>query len=176
MKILRHLFVAAGSLALLAGSPVFAQNTQVTVTAIIPVLMNLTVDTSTVTINFTQGDYLADGTGTKEMVNATTFKVSSNASWILNVAADNVKFTYAPHLPGLPLDPIKSCSDLSLSPSNTATYVPVSTTAAELARGVAGGYNDTGHTIPVSYKLATTLAGDPPGAYTLTLTYTLMSQ
>ncbi len=182
MKTSRRLLLAAGILALGAGLPVSAQNTvrpqqtqQVTVTAVIPVLMNLTVDNSTVTFNFTQGDYASDGTGTKEVVNATTFKVASNARWVLNVQADNANFTYSPATIGT-VNPKKNCRDLSVSPKGTANYRAVTTIDHELARGEPGGNTVAGNNIPVSYKLGTTVANDPPGSYTLTLTYTLMPQ
>jgi len=179
MKTHCRLLAVAGILALGAGLPVFAQisqtTQQVTVTASIPVLMNLTVDTSTVTFNFTQSDYAADGTGSKEVVNATTFKVASNARWILQAGADNLNFSYNPGITGA-ANPNKSCGDLSLRPNGTATYIPVTNLNQELARGDAGGNTVPANSIPVSYKLNTTVAGDPPGTYTLTLTYTLMPQ
>jgi hypothetical protein len=175
MKNPRRLLLAVGILALGAGLPVFAQvsqqTQQITVTASIPVLMNLTVDTSTVTLNFAQSDYAADGTGSKEALNATTLKVASNARWILEVEADSSDFSYD----GV-TTPNKPCGDLQLSPNGTATYAPVTVIARELARGEAGGNTVAANNIPVSYKLNTTIANDPPGNYVLTLTYTLIPQ
>ena len=179
MKTPRHLLLAVGILALGAGLPVFAQisqqTQQITVTAVIPVLMNLTVDTSTVNFNFTQSDYAADGTGTKEVVNGTTFKIASNARWILNVQADNATFTFAPGVAGT-ANPNKVCGDLSVSPSGTAGYRAITIVDQELARGEAGGNTVLANSIPVSYKLATAVANDPPGTYTLTLTFTIVPQ
>ncbi len=179
MKTLRHLLLAAGIFALGAGLPMFAQisqqTQQITVTAVIPVLMNLTVDTSSVNFTFTQSDYAADGTGTKEVVNGTTFKIASNSRWILNVQADNATFTFAPGVAGT-ANPNKVCGDLSVSASGTAGYHAISTTDQELASGLAGGNTATGNSIRVSYKLATTVATDPPGTYTITLTFTIVPQ
>jgi hypothetical protein len=172
MKTIRRLPLLAGILALVAGLPVFAiDNQQVTVTASIPVMMNLTIDVSTVNFNLTQSDYAADGTGSKEVVNATTLKVASNARWILEVGADSANFTYS----GVEVVN-KPCGDLQLSPNGTAAYTPVTNINRELVRGEAGGNTAVGNSIPVSYKLNTTVAGDPPGSYVLTLTYTLVAQ
>ena len=160
----------------LAGAVVaYAQSTQqVTVNGVIPVLMNLTVDTNNVILNFSQADYQADGTASKESVNATTFKVTSNTRWRLYVSANSQKFSFNPSAGGQ--DPSKNASDLSLSPNDNHSYFGVTTGTKDIADGSAGGFNDHGHTIPVSYKLNTTLVGDPPGTYTLVLTYTLMPQ
>jgi len=172
MKTIRCLSLVAGILALGAGLPVFAvDNQQVTVTATIPVMMNLTIDTSTVTFAFTQSDYAADGTGSKEVVNATTLKVAANTRWILEVGADAANFTYS----GVTVV-TKPCGDLSLSPNGTAAYTPITNINRELVRGEPGGTTTAGNSIPVSYKLNTTAAGDPPGNYVLTLTYTLVAQ
>jgi len=176
MKTPRCLLLAAGILALGAGMPVLAvDNQQVTVTATIPVMMNLTIDTSTVTFAFTQSDYAADGTGTKEVVNATTLKVAANTRWILEVQSTNSIFSYTAGSAGV-ANPNKPCGDLLLSPNGTANYVPVTILNRELTRGNAGGNTTVGNSIPVSYKLNTTAAGDPPGSYVLTLTYTLIPQ
>jgi hypothetical protein len=172
MKNPRRLLLAVGILALGAGLPVFAvDNQQVTVTATVPVMMNLTIDISTVTFAFTQSDYAADGNGTKEVVNATTLKVASNTRWILEVGADSPSFTYS----GVEVV-TKPCGDLQLSPNGTTAYSPVTNINRELVRGEAGGTTAVGNSIPVSYKLNTTVAGDPPGSYVLTLTYTLVAQ
>ena len=176
MKIIRCLSLVAGILALGAGLPVFAvDNQQVTVTASIPVMMNLTVDVSTVTFAFTQSDYAADGTGTKEVTNATTLKVASNTRWILEAQSDSSIFSYTAGTSGV-ANPNKSCGDLLLRANAAAAYLPVTILNQELIRGEAGGNTTAGNSIPVSYKLNTTAAGDPPGSYVLTLTYTLVAQ
>jgi hypothetical protein len=169
------ILVAATVLGLTLAPVAFAQSTQqVTVNGVVPVLMNLTVDTNNVLLTFTQSDYQANGTAFKEAVNATTFKVSSNSRWRLYVSANSQKFSFNPSAGGQ--DPNKNCGDLSLSPITAGNYFAVTTGTKDIANGSPGGYNDTGHSVPVSYKLNTTLAGDPPGTYTLVLTYTLMAQ
>lgn len=169
--------LALGLFLLCGSAPaLFAQSSQqVTVNAIVPVLLNLTVDTNNVTLTFAQGDYQASGTAVKEAINATTFKVSANARWRLYVSANSQNFSYNPGSSG-GQDPGKNCGDLQLSPFNASSYFAVTTGSKDIANGMPGGYDDAGNSVPVSYKLNTTLAGDPPGTYTLTLTYTLMAQ
>lgn len=170
MKI-KHYWLAA--IALGAGSSLFAQSSQhVNVNAVVPVLMNLTVDTNEVSMIFAQSDYQADGTADKQVVNATTFKVSSNSRWRLYVSSNTQTFSFNPSSGGQ--NPGKSCGDLSLSPNDTNNYFSVTTGNKDIGNGMPGGFDDAGHSIPVNYKLRTTLAGDPPGTYTLTLTFTLM--
>jgi len=171
MNTTRRFLVA--TLALWAGSSLFAQSSQqVTVNAVVPVMMNLTVDTNNVVMTFAQGDYKADGTADKEVLNATTFKVSSNSRWRLYVSSNSQSFSFNPSSGGQ--NPGKNCGDLSLSPNNTNGYFSVTTGNKDIGNGMPGGFDDAGHSIPVNYKLHTTLAGDPPGTYTLTLTFTLM--
>lgn len=173
MKTLRRWLVAIAALS--GGSLLFAQSSQqVTVNAVVPVLMNLSVDNNNVQFTFAQGDYGPDGFATNEVINATTFKVSSNTRWRLYVSANSQNFSFNPSTGGQ--DPRKNCGDLSLSPFNTIVYFPVTTGEKDVASGGPGGFDDNGHTIPMSYRLRTSLAGDPPGTYTLTLTYTLMAQ
>jgi len=164
-------FVAA--LAFCTASSLFAQSSQqITINAVVPVMMNLSVDTNNVAFNFEQGDYRPDGTADKEMVNATTFKVAANTRWRLFVSSNNLLFSYS--AAGSGRNPRKSCGDLSLSPNNSIGYSAVSVIGQAIASGRPGGAEDIGNRIPVSYKLHTSLADDPPGTYTLTLTFTLM--
>jgi len=171
MRPLHRWFVAA--LVFCAASSLFGQSSQqVTINAVIPVMMNLTVDTNNVAFNFEQGDYRPDGTADKEMVNATTFKVAANTRWRLFVSSNNLLFSYS--AAGNGRNPRKSCGDLLLSPNNSLGYSAVSIVGRAIATGMPGGVDDRGNRIPVSYKLHTSLADDPPGTYTLTLTFTLM--
>ena len=56
-------------------------------------------------------------------------------------------------------------------------YAPFSgVTSIPVATGTAGGYAKTGNVVPVDYQMTSSLATDPPGAYVLTLTYTLAAQ
>jgi hypothetical protein len=161
-------------LALLGGfSPAFAQSSQqVTVNAVVPVMMNVTVDNSNVVLTFAPGDYQSTGLAEKQVVNATTLKVSSNSRWRLYVSANSQNFSFNPSSGGQ--DPGKNCGDLSLSPNDTNSYFSMTTGNKDIGNGMPGGFDDAGHSIPVSYKLRTTLAGDPPGTYTLTITFSLM--
>ena len=175
MKTPCRLSLVVGILALGAALPMFAQvsqqTQQVTVTASIPELMNLTIEGTAVNIAFTQSDYASDGTGSKLAINATTLRIASNTSWILQVQADSADFSYD----GVTV-PNKPCGDLAVSAFSTSTYLPVGIINTEIARGEPGGNSVAANNVPVSYKLNSTLVGDPPGNYTLTLTYTILAQ
>ncbi|HET7537253.1 MAG TPA: hypothetical protein VFJ90_12415 [Candidatus Didemnitutus sp.] len=171
MKTLRR---CSSAVLALCGSVVALANStqQVTINAVVPMMMNLTVDTNNVALAFAQSDYGSDGTASKQVVNGTTFRVSANSRWRLLVSSNSLNFSYHAIRDGH--DPRKDCNDLELSAHDTSHYFPVTTTSREIANGTAGGSDDSGHRIPVSYKLQSTLVGDPPGVYTLTITYTLM--
>lgn len=176
MKTLCHLLIATGILALGAGMPVFAQDQhRVTVTATVPVLMQLSIQSgTTVAFVFEQNDYIAGGTGSKEMVDATTFAVAANARWKLEVGAETQEFQYTAGPNGAATNPHKNCSDLSLKTGTDATYTPVTLINRTLVEGEPGANTAPNNVIPVSYKLDTTLTDDPPGSYVLTLSYTLL--
>jgi hypothetical protein len=158
---------------LFAGGSAFGQSSQqVTVSAVVPVMMNVTVDNSNVVMAFAPGDYQADGSAEKQVVNATTLKVSANSRWRLYVSANSQNFSFNPSSGGQ--DPAKNCGDLSLSANDTNNYFSLTTGNKDIGFGDAGGFDEAGHVIPVSYKLRTTLARDPPGTYTLTITFSLM--
>jgi hypothetical protein len=153
-----------------------AQSTkQVTVNASVPETLSLTVDATSVTLAFAATDYDA-GTGlaTKTAVKATTFSVSANRAWKLTVQPGDQFFTFTPA--GTSQDPRKPVSALAVR-TGAAAFAPFSGVAnIPVATGTAGGYTKTGNSVPVDYQMQSALATDPPGAYLLTLTYTLAAQ
>jgi len=171
MKLHSAWFVAMAALG--AVSRLCAQdNQQVTVSSVVQTVLALAVDNHTVQMNFNSGDYDANGSAEKQVVNATTFEVSANVGWRLQVRSESTFFSYSGDARTASAKP---ASDLSLSPRNTNSYSPVSIVSREIALGGPGGAGDSGHSIPVSYKLGSTLTRDPPGAYQLTLIYTVMA-
>ena len=61
--------------------------------------------------------------------------------------------------------------------TGTGAYVPLPTAGGiTVVQGNSGGSATTGNVVPVDYQMTANLAIDPPGAYLLTLTYTLASQ
>ena len=158
------------------GSPLLlAQTKQVTINATVAEMLNLTVDATNVALAFTAADYDA-GTGlaTKTAVKATTFSVTANRAWKLTVQPGAAAFSFTPS--GTAVDPVKSVSTLSVR-TGVVAFTPFSgITSIPVATGTAGGATKTGNTVPVDYQLTSSLATDPPGAYLLTLTFTLAAQ
>jgi hypothetical protein len=153
-----------------------AQTTkQITINATVPEMMSLTVDVTTVTFAFLVADYDAvTGLATKEVLKGTTFSVSANRAWKLTAKAGSAAFTFTPS--GTAADPIKPSSSLALR-TGTAAYAPFSGVAIlPVATGASGGYAKAGNVIPVDYQMKSDLNLDSPGAYLLTITYTLAAQ
>ena len=162
----------------LCGTPLLmAQSTkQVTVNASVAEMLSLTVDATSVTLAFVAADYdVTTGLATKTAVKATTFSVSANRAWKLTVRPGDQYFTFTPVGTGVQ-DPRKPVSTLSTR-TGVAAYAPFSgVTDIPVATGTGGGYSKPGNIIPVDYQMTSALATDPPGAYVLTLTYTLAAQ
>jgi hypothetical protein len=162
--------------ALLGGAaPLLGQTKQVTVNASIAEMLNLTVDLTSVTLAFAASDYdVTTGLAVKEALLGTTFRVSANRAWKLSVRAGNAAFTFTPA--GTATDPAKPSSALAIK-TGSGTYAPFAgVTELPVATGSRGGSGKPGNVIPVDYQMKSDLATDPPGAYVLTLTYTLAAQ
>jgi hypothetical protein len=151
-----------------------AQPRTVTVTATIAEMMNLTVDVTTVAFAFAPTDYdPTTGLATKEVLLATTFRVNANRAWKLTARAGSPTFSFATTSTPPGTDPAKPSSALAIR-TGTATYAPFSgVVELPVATGTRGGYGKAGNVVPVDYQMKSDLAIDPPGSYTLTLTYTL---
>ena len=88
--------------------------------------------------------------------------------------AGNATFTFTPV--GTATDPLKPSSALAIR-TGVAAYAPFAGVAElNVATGSRGGYSKAGNVIPVDYQMKSALDTDPPGAYLLTLTYTLVAQ
>lgn len=160
-------------IALAAALRLAAQDSQkVTVNSVVQTVLALEVDNNTVQINFGADDYDANGAAEKQVANATTFTVSANVAWRLQVRSESLLFSYTGKAG---IAGAKPCAHLSMSPRDSNSYSPASVVGREIAVGGPGGASDPGHSVPVSYKLSSTLAGDPPGDYRLTLVYTVMA-
>ncbi len=112
--------------------------------------------------------------GYGELSPAQTVTVDSvGTDWVLYVESDAPRWTYAGPYP----DPLKPAGDLrwrttSSDPRVTAlvgTYTPLSPTPAPAASGTAG----TGIALEVHLRARLSYDRDPPGSYSLGVTYTL---
>jgi len=162
---------------ILCGIPfLLAQSTvQVTVNASVPETLSLTVDASAVTLAFVTADFNVNtGLATKTAVKATTFSVSANRAWRLTVQPGDQFFTFTPV--GTAQDPRKPVSTLAVRTGVVAFASFNGVAVIPVATGTAGGYSKSGNVVPVDYQMSSSLATDPPGAYVLTLTYTLAAQ
>jgi len=171
-----NLFVYLATSVLCGASILAAQSTkQVTVNVSVPEMLSLTVDAATVSLAFVAADYdAATGIATKAALKATTFSISANRAWKLTVQPGSASFTFSST--GTAVDPLKSVSALSIR-TGVVAFAPLSgVTAIPVATGTSGGSVKTGNVVPVDYQMTSSLATDPPGAYVLTLTYTLAAQ
>lgn len=174
MKI-KNLLIYSTVTALLGTPLLSAQTKQVTINASVAEMLSLTVDASNVAFAFAAADYdVTTGLATKEAVKATTFSVSANRAWRLSARAGNASFTFTPV--GTAVDPLKPSSALAIR-TGVVAYAPFAGIVEQtVSTGGRGGYGKAGNVIPVDYQMKSDLALDPPGAYLLTLTYTLVAQ
>lgn len=162
--------------ALLGATPLLAQTRQVTVNATVAQVLYLAVDNTTVTLAFLAADYdVTTGLATETAVNSTTFSVTANRDWSLSVRPGGPAFSFTP-TGSTAVDPVKPVSDLSVRTGEDAYKPLVAATDVVVTTGSRGGYGKPGNVIPVDYQLTSDLALDPPGAYALTLTYTLVAR
>lgn len=171
----KNLFVYLAVSALLSLPLLSAQTKQVTITASVAEMLSLTVDATSVTFAFAAADYdITTGVATKEAGKATTFSVSANRAWRLSARAGNASFSFTPV--GTAVDPVKPSSALAIR-TGVAAYAPFAGVVEQtVSTGGRGGYGKAGNVIPVDYQMKSDLALDPPGAYLLTVTYTLVAQ
>lgn len=153
----------------------FAANPEnVSVTATVPTVAVLGVNTNTVSASFVLGDYdLATGAATKTAAAGSIFQVSTNRSWTLAVKAGAANFTFTPTVSGDTAT--KPAGDLSFKLSTAGSYTTVTTSDQTVATGTRGGYSTSGNTRTVDYSLSSNLNQDAPGSYAVTLVYTLTS-
>lgn len=166
--LLSTLLILAG--ALLAPAMIQAQTTTVLATA--PTILDLTATPTSVDFGtLTLSDFL---TGYAEKLNAQTLTIHANVPWTLTLKANAPTWTYS----GTATDPNKPASDLLFQASSTdphistitSTYTSVdSLTGQQVATGTRGGNIN----LTMDFRVLLSLETDPPGDYSLTLTYTL---
>ena len=161
--------------AVLASLQAFAANPEnVTVSATVPTVAVLSVDTNSVAVSFALGDYdLSTGAATKTAAAGSTFRVSTNRSWTLAVKAGAANFTYTPTNVGDTAT--KPAGNLGFKLSTAGSYTTVTTSDQTVATGTRGGYSTSGNTRIMDYSLSSNLNQDSPGSYSVTLVYTLTS-
>lgn len=167
----RTLFtLATTALSLAASSPLLGQTctanpctVQVTASATVPDVMQLTLSTTTLDLGTpSAADFSA---GYKEMAGPTA-TVQSNRPWHIDVVAANVtQFTYSGSL----TDPGKPASDLKWG-TVSGTYTNNAGTSAVLKTGTSGG---TGVSQQIFFKTLWSWASDVPGTYSVVVKFTL---
>jgi hypothetical protein len=177
MKIMKNVILSRWSVlaAVLASLPAFAANPEnVTVSATVPTVAVLSVDTNSVAVSFALGDYdLNTGAATKTAPAGSTFRVSTNRNWTLAVKAGAANFSYTPTNVGD--TSTKPAGDLGFKLSTAGSYTTVTTSDQTVATGSRGGFGTLGNTRIMDYSLASNLNQDSPGSYSVTLVYTLTS-
>ena len=149
---------------LLLGVTGFAADTSATAT--IPTLQAFSFSTSSVDFGtLTEGDF---DTGWSEVLGAQTITVKSNVSWQVSVKAGAATWGFTPSA-GDP-DPNKPCADLEWK--SGGGYAGLTTTDVQAGAGTAG----SGLTINMDFRMLVSYVNDPPGAYSLTVVYTLSTQ
>lgn len=138
----------------------------------------ITYDTQTLELSTQSLDFapltLADfDSGFQEIAPAQTLTVSSSCSWVITIQAASTAWVYV----GSFADPFKPCADLewmstSVHPSVTyvsGSYSGLSTSPTLVASG------DAGSEIPVvlDARMLVSYALDPPGDYSIEITYVL---
>ncbi|MGB7212993.1 MAG: hypothetical protein WBC97_10240 [Gemmatimonadales bacterium] len=130
-------------------------------------ILQLTVSTAAVTLTPPLiSDFGADSTATITNPSVVTVSAGGNVGFHLTLAATTS--TWSSAAPPIP----KAASDLSWATAVGGLYTPMSTTAATILSS-AGPSNPITKTL--SYKTTWHFIADPPGVYSLTLTYTLTS-
>ena len=168
-------FGTAVALAALATTPAHAQTTvTTTVTVNVPEVLRLDI---TGAASFTLDATAFDGGLTSVVVDASaqpTVSVTANRNWQLNVQADAASWSYAGAHAAQ--SPAKDASDLAVGLTGPGSWTigydasskwSLGTTSETLASGGRGRTSGA-----IVYSLSHNLA-DWPGAYTLSVTYTL---
>lgn len=149
------------------------QTTQtVTVTATVPQVLSLGINTNAVAITFLSSDYSATtGAATKTVTTANTLSVTSNSSWTVSVKANTAAFSFTPSNGAT--DPLKPAGDFAYKLSTAPTFTPITIINVAVKSGLKGGSSTAGNTFSTDYQLNSNLNQDPPGTYTLGVVYTL---
>ncbi len=167
-------FVVCASVVLLAAAISFSGvAAEATATAVIPLLQALSL--STVMIEF---DTLAEADldlGYKEVATAQQLTIKSNSDWVISIEGNSVAWAFTPSH-GDP-DPMKPAAELEWKSSSTdpkvtstnASYTGLSLTASQVAAGDRG----SSIVIDMDVRMLVGFADDPPGSYSIAVTYTV---
>lgn len=131
----------------------------------------LTTSTNSVLIPFATTDYNSTtGTAQKIVTSAQTLTIlSDKKTWTLSVRALSSTFSFSPSL-GDP-NPSKPASDLAVrAPATSSSWLDLTTSNQVLSTGPKSSSNQTRL---LDYRLNSNLSSDPPGAYTISVIYTL---
>lgn len=130
-------------------------------------ILQLTVSTAAVTLTPPlMSDFGADSTAIITDPSAVTVSASGNVPFHVTMAATTS--TWSSAAPPTP----KATSDLAWAEAVGGPYTSMSTTPATI---IAGLSPSNGITASLSYRTTWHFIADPPGTYSLTLTYTLVS-
>lgn len=137
-----------------------------TATATIPTLQGFSFDTSSVDFGtLITGDL---DTGWIELLNAQVITIKSNVAWAVDIKAGAATWGFTPSAGDA--DPNKPCADLEWK--SGGSYAGLTTTDTQIGSGTAG----SGLTITTDFRMLVSYVGNPPGAYSLTVVYTLSTQ
>jgi hypothetical protein len=165
-------FLLLAVMALSGATRVSAQET-VTASITIPEVLSISVDNNTVSFPApAEGDYDAAGSATVGASNTTVISTRGNVLHDIEVLADNPTFSFTPS--GSDADPGKDAADLEWSSDAGGNWLGLDdVTPGDVLSNLGRGVNDGAAT--VQYRLQSTLAGDPPGTYTLTFVYSVVA-
>jgi hypothetical protein len=178
---LRNRFIWAivlGFALLVTGSKAEADSQGTTVQANAAANATLTLSTSLVDFGtLTASDYTV---GSKQICPAQTITIDTNKAWVVNLQANSATWTFAATTgTGTEATPSKPASDLQFSSSSTdpkvnagstqASFTGLSTSNAQVAKGNKGSKI----AVQTCFNLLLNYANDPPGNYSLGITYTL---
>lgn len=166
----RHTIAIFSALALFGTAGASAQApVNADASIVIPTLLQITVDETTVTFD---QPTLADYTTGHVFGDVTSVVVTrGNVAHDVTVAADAATMGFVASAGGA--DPLKPASDMQWSADGGGGWSSLSTTAADVAAGLARGNNNPAAS--VTYRMLLNEATDEPGTYTLGFTYTVVA-
>lgn len=166
-------FLLLAGTALLGVTGASAQTATVTASVTIPEVLSISVDANTVTFDQPAAeDYDAvSGAVTIGGNQTTTIATRGNVIHYIEVQPSTATFGFVAS--GGDVDPNKPAGDLAWSTDGITWTGMNATTPGDVASNLGRGVNAAAAT--VQYQLQSTLAGDPPGDYSLTFVYTVFA-
>jgi len=132
-----------------------------TASVTVPVVMNLTLSSSTTALGVPGPDNY-DSTAVPN--NGPTATVKANKGWTLKISANAANFTGTAGA-----NTTKSAADLAWSTASNGTFAGLTTTGATVLTSASGSKT----TQPIFYQTSWHSATDTPGTYSLVVVYTL---